>query len=456
MALDFLAAEMHKLALEWEGEFHLRATSGDDNVPLTMSNLCESLDSFKLSEVTGSPGVSSAYQRRQLTLEKNFLVPGSVFAPMQSSLGPCYHRSITEIIVACSKVDGAIASWKLHGTDHPLKPYWMNLAPELISDPCSSPRANWLRSKCPDELTILLELYADDVNYTNNGCRSSNDLTLSHFFIGIRNTRQDLSRSTNYWHLVFLCFPKRARYENESMLYARIYDELDYLIHNGLTLSNGEHASVRIFTATMDKKELFIRFGMNDSFNATYADHHSYLTKLERQNSKSTEELLELTQNCRRTRDSYSTDLSHLREGQASRGLDRESCFNRFEDYHVCDPGAFSACFGHDGLSGAFKQDCTRIFEFWLEQKWLDLTELNGCINKFKGRLHGKERADYVSRSNITSRRDFSIPGNMRQMSTFIRLDRNFIYLTPYVCPRLTLKHFQVRNFDFLHNLGKD
>ena len=383
--------------------------------------------------------VTTAYMREKYIFEK--CGPTGDFYPIrltksrQGKYGTRYYKSIKSTIYALSKDPKLVKEWennfkgvgKLHHRkwhEHSSKVYWHPLL-------CS-------RAKSVDpkngKLTLFLEEYSDGVSHTQGTQRSKKSYEMTHTYFGIRNIAGPASRQVQYFKTHTLHFKKDYRRTEERLMWAHYVTEMKDLCENGMSLADGRSVNIRLLVLSGDQKELHERLGLTTCFTTDHCDRYGESLKVNRRNARSATDLQQAM--TRRTVQSLEADYVKVenRECNISHGIKRRPIINTIPHFHAGQFPSSSACYGHDVLSGAFRDDLIMILRLWMKQGKTSVEEIEEMIMAFKGRLDPTTRSNYVGESTYQRGRNFSIPGNMRQLETlfchlpqvFMRLEKKY------------------------------
>lgn len=104
-----------------------------------------------------------------------------------------------------------------------------------------------------------------------------------------------------------------------------------------------------------------------------------------------------------RTPESYNEDLRQQQDQNIHNynGVKRNSPFHQLSHFHVCDP-RLTPCIGHDlFIDGVVDNDARSMIDYFVEQKWFSMHELNMRIRRFKflGKDSGNRPAELPAES---------------------------------------------------------
>ena len=406
-----------------------------DTLAKDLAVVLNCINSQENVQVTLPRTVTTSYMREKYIFENcgptGELHPIRLTKSRQGEYGIRYYKSIKSTIFELSKDTKLVKEWennykgvgRLHHRkwhDHGSKVYWHPLL-------CS-------RAKTVDpnngKLTLFLEEYSDGVSHTQGSQRSKKSYEMTHAYFGIRNIAGPASRQVQYFKTHTLHFKKDYRRTEERLMWAHFITEMKELCTNGMTLANGQSVNIRLFVLSGDQKELHERLGLSTCYTTDHCDRYGESLKVNRRNAESSTDMKNTM--TRRTVESLEADYLRVetRECNSSHGVKCRPIINSIPHFHAGQFPSTSACYGHDVLSGAFKDDLVLILRLWMKQGLTSNVEIEELIMAFKSRLDPTTRCNYVGESTYQRGKSFSIPGNMCQMETlFCHLPQIFARL---------------------------
>ena len=116
-----------------------------------------------------------------------------------------------------------------------------------------------------------------------------------------------------------------------------------------------------------------------------------------------------------RTVESYNVALNKIEKNDYE-GVKFNSVFNELKNFHVCLPG-LPPCLGHDLFEGIIAYDLWLLINYFIENKWFSLKQLNTRIEKFN--YSPEDRRD---KPCTLAEKNTRIPGGACQIWNFLRL----------------------------------
>ena len=383
--------------------------------------------------------VQTAYMRDKYVFQQcgptGNIYPIRLTKLRQGKCGVRYYKSIKETIFELSKDPRLVNQWRndtlAQGVN---KRRWHLHSDKVYWHPLLCSRAKGMDPQ-NGKLTLFLEEYSDGVNHAQGSQRSKRSYEMTHAYFGIRNLAGAASRQVQYFKTHTLHFKKDYRHTEERLMWAHYVAEMKDLCSNGMTLYDGQEVNIRLFVLSGDQKELHERIGLTTCYTTDHCDRYAESLKIHRRNAQS---VTDMRQNMtRRTIQSLEEDYRKVenRECNNSHGVKRRPIINTITHFHVGQFPSTSACYGHDILSGAFRDDLIMILRLWIKQGITSYVEVEEIILSFKDRLDKTLRSSYVGETTFQRGRNFTIPGNMRQLETL------FCHL-PLIFHRLKKEHF--------------
>ena len=412
-------------------------------------NLPQAVTALENSPAFSLPmSVQSAHRRATFKAGKEEIVKGEINQiPMsferEGRQGPPgyavqYNRSIKEVLVALSRDETIMESWRYNTKEDKQEQQWQQCGEEVYAHPSKSRR--WGEIEDDGKPTLMIGLYSDDLRHAGNSTRSCLDSNVCHGYAFVLNGRGPETRLVNAVWTCHLSYPADYKAHEEAKQWGLCVEELSQLTETGITLANGEEWSVRVFMLLGDQLELHKRCGLRTAFNGKHVDRYSYATKQERINATCANDLIAGVMNLR-TSESAGEDMEQAEQtGQEIRGAVRKPLLTQVPHYNPFPCGT-APCPGHDLISGIVKRDLSLSVMAMVELKgWTTVEEINGLIAEFKAENLGKERTGLPGKCVIkaTSAHNYHIPGNMQQGAALAR------YM-PLILRKLYQRHQELR-----------
>ena len=196
-----------------------------------------------------------------------------------------------------------------------------------------------------------------------------------------------------------------------NVVYGKLVEDLKILESEGINV-NGKSIKGSLVFITGDNLGSHGLGGFNENFSKSkYFCRFCKVTRDEFHSDEGECQFYEL-----RTITSYTEALNRTGNKNEREGIKFDSVFNKLSHYHVCMPG-LPPCLGHDLFEGIVAYDLLLYIEYFIQNNWFTLDNLNKKITNFQYSIDDNQSKPCIISSNNTK-----IPGGACQIWNFLRL----------------------------------
>lgn len=274
-------------------------------------------------------------------------------------------------------------------------------------------RTNKFFKENPNGLRLIL--YQDDFELVTPIGPAKGKHVLTGVYLAIGNLPDYVRFQKNSIYLVALC--KKKNFDHEAV-YGEIVKDLKVLESIGINVPGYGTVKGSLVFITGDNLGSHTLGGFVDNFSRSlYFCRYCHLNKYAFFDEDGECKIFE-----NRTVDSYNDCLTKVKvnaetgEITSYYGIKFNSVFNNLLYYHVCNAG-LPPCLGHDLMEDVITYDVALFINYFMNQNWFTLSELNKLIDNFP--YSNEDRKDKPLHFKPDTKK---IRGGAWQIWTFLRL----------------------------------
>ncbi|XP_070525461.1 uncharacterized protein [Cardiocondyla obscurior] len=274
-------------------------------------------------------------------------------------------------------------------------------------------KSNTFFKENPNGLRLIL--YQDDFEVVTPIGSAKGKHVLTGVYLAIGNLPDYIRFQKNSIYLVALC--KKKNFDHQAV-FGEIVKDLKILESVGINIpAYGTIKGSLVFIAG-DNLGSHTLGGFVDNFSRSlYFCRYCHLNKYEFYDENGECKIFE-----NRTIDSYKNCLTKVKVNDETGEITSyysvkfNSIFNNLLYYHVCNAG-LPPCLGHDLMEGVITYDLALFINYFINQSWFTLSELNNMIDKFSYSKEDRKDKPLRLKPNVEK-----IRGDAWQIWTFLRL----------------------------------